>query len=401
MATNRLVEAVPPHLRFSSREGAPTKRNILIRNISVGELPVLVTLPGLPFRITHGAERVGSAVKLRPGETLGFGVAVDRAALPADGSPVCDFLIVQVHMCQPFPVDFVVAPEDMGKDQVQQLVRRCLPTSAPIAVPVSGGAAEPSGAGAQPGSLEVALAMFLGESPAPAAVRRLSPSPGAGRGAAAVGTARRVAGAAHRGRGGDSSPDSQADSAEPPTAVEDDDRPPTPAPKGFEANLRQPEPAPRPLLEASRERVGVAIERVPPHVTPLATATPTRRREAPRSSSVPAELGPPQGMDNLFFMEGVGWCNEYGEVASCSRGDSGGSNSMHRLRSTSRNRTQCTSLAMSGTQRRCNSRTAESVKSRTGGCGLPKPSGGCASVAPQQRLSMRELDANWAALGGI
>lgn len=132
-----LLDVIPSRARFSITEGCHWTRNILIRNVSINELTFSVTTPQAPFSIARGAERLGRPVSLAPGEVLPLQVALNRAALPQDGSPVCDFLVLHLELCRPFPIELVCIPEGVSEADVQCIVderRRSIPSPAWVSV---------------------------------------------------------------------------------------------------------------------------------------------------------------------------------------------------------------------------------------------------------------------------
>eukprot|EP00929_Paragymnodinium_shiwhaense_P074416 TRINITY_DN38086_c0_g1_i3.p1 TRINITY_DN38086_c0_g1~~TRINITY_DN38086_c0_g1_i3.p1 ORF type:complete len:712 (-),score=125.03 TRINITY_DN38086_c0_g1_i3:43-2178(-) len=120
----QLIDVTPARVRFTGAPGASLTRNVLIRNVSVSELEFEVRAPAGPlFRISRGAEHVGRAVKLPPGEALDLQVMFDPKALAADrGSWNVDgrFLAVLVDMCEPVLMELVVAPEHISAEEVAE-----------------------------------------------------------------------------------------------------------------------------------------------------------------------------------------------------------------------------------------------------------------------------------------
>jgi len=486
---------VPARLRFSDLPDAASKRNLLIRNISLGVLALRIVPPGPPFRLAHGEEFVGCEVKLKPQETMAFGIALDRTALADRRGVLCDFLVVKLDMCQGLPIDIVVAPEDMKKDEVQTFVKRSLSTVIasgallPRPLAASGRTASQAmpGAAGSPASAECGgtdstdaeenrralgaaaegdppplLAAYLGEVPQGAALRQGAPAATSSSGGA-------FPSAGHGGawRGGDESPPDTPVGRPGLSSFEDDDRPPTPVPAGAAGYEKCRKQEASPAQRCHAQEVGPCAPGAPAQLprpssreeAPLqsfaSTTAPqpaTRRLISQRSTgsagahsvaSMPAERGPelqqrrsaaaaaaaagapreprpaslpavrlprgggqpppPPSLDSnkLTFVEGVGWCDDYGEVvASAASSPTGGGGGLRRMRSSSRGRsTQQVSLLASDPRKR----PVESVKSRTGGAGIPKPgmlplmkSGGS-----QRKLTQRELDDNWEAMGGI
>ncbi|CAE8626901.1 unnamed protein product [Polarella glacialis] len=67
---NGLCDVVPAHLRFSSGAGAGLQtRNLIIRNTSVGPLPLRIEPPGAPICVQLGGDRLGKEITLAVGET--------------------------------------------------------------------------------------------------------------------------------------------------------------------------------------------------------------------------------------------------------------------------------------------------------------------------------------------
>lgn len=477
MATNRLVEAVPARIRFSTAPQAPSKRNILIRNTSLGNLPVQIDPPDPPFHLTHGADQAGHTVILKPQETMGFGVMVDRAELPAGKTRACSFLVVRVDMCPPLPIDFTLVPEDMSKEQLQFFVKDSMPhtlTNPSAVAPMlplptqdgqqasAGGAQEalfsartaasssrgaPSSLGAgtetgaapavrrapgpplEPGSMPAMLAAFLGEAPAPAALVMGHRGP-----PVAPPQTRPVGG---RRRRDDSPPDTPggAPCFSMPDDI-DDDRPPTPNPAGFDSvprpqatvvpKQRMPasaSSAPSPRIVTSTPSPSSQSQGAMEQPLRSFTSSPSpahgsdaQKPKAEKPRKRPTSLPPPSKgpeTDGLFFMEGLGWCDEYGEVVQqaggggkttpapggACNGAAGGGGGLRRLRSTSRTRTQKEASLVN-----LASASRASVKARTGGCGLPRPGGTSSMVAltgSAKKITQAEMDANWEAMGGI
>lgn len=331
-----LLDAVPRHLRFTS--GGSSTRNLLLRNISKGELPLRISKLQPPFSLQIGAEHV--EVTLAPGATLAFRIAADLAALGEE--VLCHFFTVHIECSPPLLIDLVLAADTASEDEVQRCVAAARPegtvTVAP-ATPVP--AAVPSAqveAAQRP--VPAALAEFLGEEPTAAALR---------------GPVRYVAATE-----GVSPPDTPEGSRD--EVPNFDDRPPTPSPEGAAemdvAKPPPPPPAPRP----------VPVEVLPvPTVSPMepvepleAVAAPEPSAPAPQKaascqmphaasfehvssklspaeatriaalrakgllkpdapvSEVPTTVQPPkpEGFEDhdLFYVEGSGWCDIYGRT---------------------------------------------------------------------------------------
>jgi len=431
---DRLLDVVPVHLRFNITEGASLTRNVIIRSIAAAIIPIEVTLPGPPFRITLGAERVEKGlVRLSPGETLPLRVTLDRGALPP-GRPACDFIVVRVELCKPLAVDIVAVPEGMPEESVRQLIAArlkevpgmdsvtgpaanasesvmCGSRAAPDDATRSSASQEASDAGAVPVAAHrppppAALAAYLGEAPSGAAVR----------GADALSA--RGSASSRRGRSACDSPD---DSPEPGPRLDgrsgaDDDRPPTPAPAGFETvdegpcnggtctvfvsvasnasmrSARRPGCVPLNFCGVRNSPRNRSTGSTPTGQTPVRTvaeaapAAPTSLgsgrapSKATAAAKAPAARQPTDvSKEGLFFIEGVGWCDEYGRTVAGLDGvrkPSPARTGPARLEATSKPRPQA------------KSKSTSSTNVATG-------------LRPPKKMTPQERDAAWDALGGI
>mmetsp|Transcript_104121 Transcript_104121/g.324646 ORF Transcript_104121/g.324646 Transcript_104121/m.324646 type:complete len:407 (-) Transcript_104121:60-1280(-) len=405
---DRLLDVVPVHLRFNITEGASLTRNVIIRSIAAAIIPIEVTLPGPPFRITLGAERVEKGlVRLSPGETLPLRVTLDRGALPP-GRPACDFIVVRVELCKPLAVDIVAVPEGMPEESVRQLIAArlkevpgmdsvtgpaanasesvmCGSRAAPDDATRSSASQEASDAGAVPVAAHrppppAALAAYLGEAPSGAAVR----------GADALSA--RGSASSRRGRSACDSPD---DSPEPGPRLDgrsgaDDDRPPTPAPAGFETvdegcvplNFCGVRNSPRNRSTGStptgQTPVRTVAEAAPAAPTSLGSGRAPSKATA--AAKAPAARQPTDvSKEGLFFIEGVGWCDEYGRTVAGLDGvrkPSPARTGPARLEATSKPRPQA------------KSKSTSSTNVATG-------------LRPPKKMTPQERDAAWDALGGI
>eukprot|EP00435_Cladocopium_sp_Y103_P041280 s681_g11.t1 len=341
-----LLDAVPRHLRFN--RGGSNTRNLLLRNISKGELPLRISDPQPPFSLQIGAEHVGE-VTLAPGATLAFRITADLFL--SEPELLCQFFTVNIECSPPLLIDLVLASDTASEDEVQRCVAAArpavtvtaapAPTPAPAAVP----AAAQVGAPQRPPPVPAALAEFLGEEPSSAALRG--------------GPLRYIAATE-----GVSPPDTPEGSHD--ERLNFDDRPPTPSPEGAaEMDVaKPPQPAPRPAPRP------VPVEVLPvPTVSPMspmepveplaAVAAPELSAPAPQAAScqmphaasfehvssklspaeatriaalrakgllkpdapvseVPTTVPPPkpEGFEDhdLFYIEGSGWCDIYGRT---------------------------------------------------------------------------------------
>jgi len=130
-----ILDVLPTRIRFSTAVGASATRNVLIRNISTAEQSFEVKLPGPPFFIARGAERLGRPVRLAPDETVSLQVALDRDALPCDDRPACDVMEFNIELCRPVFLDLLAASEDLPADAAQQLIDARRTVALPAAVP--------------------------------------------------------------------------------------------------------------------------------------------------------------------------------------------------------------------------------------------------------------------------
>lgn len=438
---DRLLDVIPVHLRFNCGESTSLTRNVIIRNIAETIIPVEVTLPGPPFRIVLGAERVEKGVRLSPGETLPLRVALDRDFL-LQGRPACDFIVLRVELCEPLAVDIVAVPEGMAEDRVRQLIATRLQELPGVAPPASGPASEAVALRADSGNAAASrtadakaheeaapasaapaaggrppppasLADYLGEAPTGAALRGRDAVPAQGI-ASTARTSRRV-------RAGDDSPD---DSPEPDPrsrrgrsginidSFDDDDRPPTPAPEGFEMvdegcvpqnfcgvrhsprnhNSSGPSTARSGSGRAPAEAAAAAIPAPAPRCAPpkAATAAPkegARRPAAPAASAATAAPGPADpATEGLIFLEGVGWCDDYGRTVVGVDG----------VRRTSPGTTG------PGRLERTAKPLESAAKPRPQGKSKPNASSSVAAGSkPLKKISQKDRDAAWDALGGI
>lgn len=445
-----LLEAVPPRLRFSAAPGAAAARSLLLRNISAGALPVRIDLPGAPFRLVQGAERLdGEVVRLESGEELPLRIAWDRNDLPPGRDKLCKFLVVRLDMYRPLAVEIVVVPDDMSKEDVLRFAERCLPEELrqppPPAVGGShvGGAAggalgevgpHAGGDAAQlPDEARLALlTAFLGEAPAPAAMRQ-QPSQHLGAGDPGGGLWPESSGdAGARGRGrcaGRSSASSASSSPgrepRPSRGFSDDDRPPTPTPEGFEC-------APRPVRVARRAapsepdspaanrggRVDMGSDDdTSPADAPLRSVGDemhSRRRQGTSASCAEtrvvdvaafgqaraAQPHPPDGMDDLFFVDGVGWCDAYGNVVEGVGGGAGSRTAALPGRCGGDAGRAGAHASTAPAPRRGRSDPRASTDARKPGADRQGRRGPSPQAAGPRRAK-KDLDAAWDALGGI
>lgn len=337
-----LLDAVPRHLRFN--RGGSNTRNLLLRNISKGELPLRISNPQPPFSLQIGAEHVGE-VTLAPGATLAFRIGADLFVVEPE--LLCQFFTVNIECSPPLLIDLVLASDTASEDEVQRCVAAARPevtvTAAPAPAPVP--AAVPASAQVEAQRpVPAALTEFLGEEPSAAALR---------------GPLRYIAATE-----GVSPPDTPEGSRD--EVPNFDDRPPTPSPEGAaEMDVAKPPQPPQPPPPAPRP---VPVEVLPvPTVSPMepveplaAVAAPELSAPAPQQaascqmphaasfehvssklspaeatriaalrakgllkpdapvSEVPTTVPPPkpEGFEDhdLFYVEGSGWCDIYGRT---------------------------------------------------------------------------------------
>ncbi|CAE7235100.1 Rai14 [Symbiodinium natans] len=326
---HHLVDSVPKHLRFSP--GGGSTRNLLLRNISTGDLPLRIEPPGPPFTVSVGSEHLGKNFVLEAGATLAFRIAIGSS--PPDSGVACDFLTVHIECSPPLLIDVVSASDATPSDEIASLIRasaqqRSLQQSStgntPEAVFIKPGDAEEQ-------AVPAALLEFLGEEPSAAALRNCQRT-------SVVRPASRP-----------DTPDSGR-GAYPDAPPDFDDRPPTPSPEGFQ---QLPVPPPRPQacengqVSAWEEKpdegsllpqtTTAAVQ--PPEVAPTAHLTPAEatRIAAMRAKGLLQESQPrpsnsskrttfptadtvepprPAGYEeqDLFYVAGAGWCDIYGRA---------------------------------------------------------------------------------------
>lgn len=450
LVMDRLLDVVPVHLRFNNTEGVSLTRNIIIRSIASATIPIEVALPGPPFRVVLGGERVEKGtVRLSPGETLPLRVALDRGALPP-GRPACEFLVLRVELCQPLPVDIVAVPDGMAEDAVRQLIASRLqdvpgiaPTAAGPAVAAAdarggGNSAAPSSTTAGRAQEEVATASaapvegtrppppaallaYLGEAPTGAALR----GPGDASAPVVASTSRSSRRESTR-RARIACDSDDDDSPEPAPRSSggrrsaaadefyDDDRPPTPAPEGFEMvdegcvplNFCGVRNSPRnrngsgaasaastPLSRASAEVPSIAP--VAPASSQLpskaAVAAPSRAAAAAKDAPRKSEARASQGLvdlsaEGLFLIEGVGWCDEFGRTVA-------GLDGVRRASSTG---AALGNLETTAKPLETTAKPRPQGKSRASAS-----SNAVAGNKPLKKISAKDRDAAWDALGGI
>lgn len=179
-----LLDVIPDAVRFRESEGQKATRNVLIRNVSVQELQVSIDPPASPFHVVRGAERVGKAISMTPGETLGIQLMLDRTEMT--GQPLlCDFLVVRIDMCRPMGVELVAITGDPPEDRVQQVIKESRDACEALKWKFNGanGANEKAAVAVeeapspflgnhngQSGDISSVLADFLGEPPSSAAL---------------------------------------------------------------------------------------------------------------------------------------------------------------------------------------------------------------------------------------
>eukprot|EP00434_Breviolum_minutum_P020463 symbB.v1.2.018046.t1/scaffold1425.1/size119490/4 len=335
-----LLDAVPRHVRFN---GAGT-RNLLLRNISKGELPLRINSPAAPFFLQIGSEHVGESINLAPGATLAFRIGADVQEIT---EVICQFFTVHIECSPPLLIDLVIADSAVDAAAVQRVVETeaaKATVKAPPEVPEPVAEAAPAG----PVPVPAALAEFLGEEPSAAALR------GAARPWATVADA-------------ESPPETPESGVKGRGSLDFDDRPPTPTPE--DANqmdvarpLAPPVEIPRRPVEIPSEaqapfvqmpshamepvtsptevfvsdgdaRSGEGVEM--PHAasfehvsSKLSPAEATRiaalrakgllKPDAPISTMPPESVPPPKpsGFEDrdLFYIEGTGWCDIYGRT---------------------------------------------------------------------------------------
>eukprot|EP00747_Dinoflagellata_sp_TGD_P043648 gnl/TRDRNA2_/TRDRNA2_142816_c0_seq3.p1 gnl/TRDRNA2_/TRDRNA2_142816_c0~~gnl/TRDRNA2_/TRDRNA2_142816_c0_seq3.p1 ORF type:complete len:495 (+),score=57.04 gnl/TRDRNA2_/TRDRNA2_142816_c0_seq3:101-1585(+) len=177
---DKLVDVIPSRLRFSTAAGAHATRNILIRNVAITDVPLEVEIPGPPFYVQKGAERLkGRSVTLCVGEVLPLQIALDHASITTK-EPFCEFLVVRVELCRPTAVDLVAAADSAPEDVIRRLVehRRAEVPGLMWIPPSQCQAPGHSGEGYAAARLEdrpvpSALAGYLGEHCAPSAANEL------------------------------------------------------------------------------------------------------------------------------------------------------------------------------------------------------------------------------------
>eukprot|EP00439_Symbiodinium_sp_Y106_P052385 s4526_g7.t1 len=323
---HHLLDSVPKHLRFTP--GGGSTRNLLLRNISAGELPLRIEPPGPPFLLSVGSEHVGKNFVLEAGATLAFRIAMSSA--PQEDDVVCDFLTVHIECSPPLLIDIAAASDVTPSDEIASLIRdlvqkRSLHQSSAGNTPE---AALVKPADAEERAVPAALLEFLGEAPSAAALRCHQPAvqtmlrpdtPDSGRGAYPEG---------------------------PEAPLDWDDRPPTPSPEGFQ-QLGAPQELPRvqaPIeSQASSWEMQEGDEESPlqpetfvaeklPEVAPTAHLTPAEatriaalrakgllQEDKPKPVLPVAEgVEPPRPAghedEDLFYIPGTGWCDIYGRA---------------------------------------------------------------------------------------
>eukprot|EP00438_Fugacium_kawagutii_P011373 Skav212551 [mRNA] locus=scaffold1851:695127:698727:- [translate_table: standard] len=341
-----LLDAVPRHLRFN--RGGGTTRNLLLCNISKGELPLRICSLKAPFSL-----QIGSL----------SGCATDCPGL-ASTSDHCTqvlhrFSQVNIDCSPPLQIELVIASETTTDDELQSCLAAARANVANVPSAPVLQACVASAVGPEPGTVPVpvpaALAEFLGEEPSSAALRG--------------GPMRAEIDQSH---GHDPSPPESPESSR---AFNFDDRPPTPSPEdAAEMDVARP---PRPLAALAPVQI-LPVPSVPvePEEAPGAPPPPPQPAPQPAVSSgcqmphaasfehvssklspaeatriaalrakgllkpdvpvteVPQSVPPPkpEGFEDqdLFYIEGgaqnafnVGWCDIYGRTAdSLARGTS-------------------------------------------------------------------------------
>lgn len=380
-----LVDVVPPHLRFTPGSSSSLTRNVIIKNKSVSDLPLRIDPPGPPFTVKLGADRLGKEIRLTPGETLPLRLALEASA--DRGQLVCAFLVVRIELCRPVVVDVVAAPEGTPDDELRSFVQ------SQLAVAGFQAPAHKARSSREPTSLETssrdvdapadaaaALAAFLGEPPADAAMRKDAPAyaPAAPQPladeqqldldqtaipaalAAFLGEAPATAAVRKVGKlNFEAQPRPAPVTSSPPDTPESgdgrairrpqhqshlddiDDRPPTPTPDGFEdcdadSRLRASEPT-RQTEKVHHRTTGRQSDAA------IATAEAAARAAAARAQGILPDDDPekpppaasvsktavgqilakppaPAGYkaEDLFYLEGVGWCDMFGREVGAS-----------------------------------------------------------------------------------
>lgn len=268
----RVIDVVPSRVRFSlpspgyGPKGAKVPpaqltRNVMLRNVTQGQLCMEVEAPPGPFRVHKGVEQIGRKVQLAPQEVFSLQFALDSSYLRAGCEPLCTKFVVRIEMCRPLLVDVCGVPEGVPEEAVRKLMEA---VEAPERANASGRSSVREQRQAPPPCVEAppdALAAFLGESPAPAAQRRVGSCPRAGT-SSPLGQIARSAAGRQRVRvdvEADSPPDTPRETKSLYYRAGDggddmDDRPPTPMPEGF-AKVWQARPEGDDRGGASRKNV--------------------------------------------------------------------------------------------------------------------------------------------------
>eukprot|EP00930_Biecheleria_cincta_P047126 TRINITY_DN3260_c0_g1_i1.p1 TRINITY_DN3260_c0_g1~~TRINITY_DN3260_c0_g1_i1.p1 ORF type:complete len:482 (+),score=117.30 TRINITY_DN3260_c0_g1_i1:25-1446(+) len=377
-----LVDVVPPHLRFTAGSSSSSTRNVIIKNKSVSDLPLHIDPPGPPFCVKLGADRLGKEIRLTPGETLPLRLTLEASAL--QGQLICRFLVVRIELCRPLVVDVVAAPEGTPDDELRSFVQSQL-TVAGFQAPANKAhsSREPASLEASspdvhsPADAAAVLADFLGEAPAAAAMRKDVPAASrpladdpqldsdqtAMPAALAAFLGEAPAAAAIRKVGKinfEAQPRPAPMAASPPDTPESgdgrairrpdhqsciddmDDRPPTPTPDGFhdcdlDSRPRASEPvqttenvqhhvtgrqsdAAIATAKAAARAAAARAQGILPDdqgMLPVAPASMTTMAQA--SAKPPAPAG--YKAEDLFYLEGVGWCDIFGRAVGASRQD--------------------------------------------------------------------------------
>lgn len=331
-------------------------------------------------------------------------------------------MVLRVELCKPMAIDFVAASDGVDEQAVRSLVQtRCseLLDAAPmhISAPAASVANAPSLAATASGDGEVrsfggalgpppaALLAYLGgEAPADAALRGRETSD-----AAAVdsqvslgGQTSSATSSRRRGHQADScdSPDTSPErsflegAARRSCQDDYDDRPPTPVPDGFEGMVEN---------EVRVTNNFCAVQNSPPQRSrdttvkaPSIGKTGSLHTNSDVAVAASACGAPDLSAEtvvadrtDLFYVEGVGWCDEYGRAVADTNGDS----KVLSKEITARPKPQVRSKPPSGMSD-AGSTTGSSARVSSKGRPVTK------DTRPT-RLSQREIQQNWDALGGI